>query len=403
MYDKQKSQALLKTIHDLAKQRGIELPPLDPLPEQQPVYERFLRLNGFNPDQVDRVIEMERLPEEKRAAIHAMLMQALINQSKMSNDELKGILYMVQMIFSEHRASGLVRTIATPLIKIAKKKVSTFGQPFSLGVFPMRWFNGAANVFESTPICLIAHGCFDLIEAFVTLFLANQKDAEYAVLNTRQALEHYVDTGEAKKPEYALGQGLVDFGSTFGSALVTSAEQFLIGHELGHIALGHLKTGSRAMCPLTIANTTTKKIEMAKPAHFDEHCADIWGMSLLLESASKEKEDELPIACAGASIFMGLALLIETVASFRKKEIEDTHPPAAERLYLIDLALELTGNHEKAFVARRFREFTESVGTKYPGFEMPPMLSRPLNKTAASVFEHLGFDLSKAPYITNFQ
>ena len=414
MYDKQNSQELLKGIRELAKQRGIELPSLDPLPEQQPIYEQFLRARGFNPDQVDRVIEMERLPEEKRAMIHATLLQAIVNQDKIANDELKGILLMVQMIFSEQRATGLVRTIAAPLIEISKRKNLTFSQPFSLGVFPMRWFNGSAVIFESIPICLIAHGSFDLIEVFVTLFLASRKNKDYAVLNMQEALEHYVQTGEVKKPEYELGQGLVDFGSTFGSALITSAEQFLIGHELGHVALGHLKTGSRAMCPLTLeraakwdekpgtANTPANKIEVIRPGQFDEHCADVWSVSTLLECFSKGTEEALPIACAGACIFMGLALLYETVALFRKQEIEDTHPPAAERLYLIDLALELTGNHEKAFLARRFREFVEMVGAKYPAFEMPPMLSRPLNRTAASVFEHLGFDLSNAPYITNF-
>ena len=82
------TEELLKSIKDLAKERGIELPPIDPLPQQQPVYERFLSSNGFNPDQVDRLIEMERLPEQYQTDIYFVLMQAMINIQKMSNDEL---------------------------------------------------------------------------------------------------------------------------------------------------------------------------------------------------------------------------------------------------------------------------------------------------------------------------
>lgn len=415
MYDKQNFQELLETVRDLAKRRGIELPPLDPHPEQQPIYERFLKANGFDVEKVDRIIEMERLPLDKRGIIHGMLLHALMNQNSMSDNDLKGILLMVVTIFSESRATGLVRTIASPLIEIAKGRDSVFNQPFSLGVFPMRWFNGAAVLFENSPICLVAQGCFDLIEVFVTLFLASRKNENYAVLNMRQALDHYVQTGNTRKPEHGLAEGLVDFGSTFGSALITSAEQFLIGHELGHIALGHVRTASRAICPVAADQASTpgevpnaakapvSNVEVIKPEHFDEHCADIWGMSALLDSPSKKSADELPIACAGASIFMGLALLIEAVALYKEQEIKDTHPPALERLYLIELALELTGNHENAFLARRFREFVEKVGASFPLFEMPPMLSRPLNKRAAAVFERLGFDLSNAPYITDFQ
>src|SRR5262245_33044644 len=124
MYDQENAATLLGLIQDLAKRRNIQIPPADPNPEQQPLYEKFLRAHGFDPNDVDRVIEMNRIPEEKRSLIHGMIMHALINSEKLSDNELKGILLIVTTIFSESRATGLLRTIAGPIIQAAKQKSS---------------------------------------------------------------------------------------------------------------------------------------------------------------------------------------------------------------------------------------------------------------------------------------
>jgi len=411
MYDKGKVDKLLGLVHEMAKERNIELPPSDPNPEQQPVYERYLRSIGRKPDDIDRVIEIERIPQEQRGMIYGMLLTSLMNAKNQSDSELKQLLFLITTLFSEQRATGFLRTIAAPVVAVAKRKTPALNEAFCLGVSPLKWFNGQSLIFERTPLCLVQSGCFSLIEIFVTLFQASQKDVGYAVSGTWRAIEDYIRTGEVKPAEYGLGQGLVNFGDSLIGVLTTSAEQFVVAHEIGHVALGHTVTALRGLVPIetnraapTAMATSRDKMEIIQPSHFDEHCADIWGVSSQLEAAaSASDEAAVPIACAGSTIFMGLSMLVEFAYRLHGEQLDDTHPSASDRLYLIELALELTGNHENAYVAHRFREFTEQVGRRHPNFEMPSLLSRALNKMAQSVFEHLGFDLSKATYITEFQ
>ena len=405
MYDPKASRRLLELVDELARRRSIDIPPTDPYPEQQEVYERYLRSLLLNPQDVDRVIDSARLPEEKRAEISAMMLQGLLNSDKMPDSELKALLLLVRLQFGEQRASGLVRTIASPLVNAAAAQGFNLSRPFAMGVFSLRWFNAQCDVFEGTPVLLLATGSFDLIEIFTTLLQAHIKKAsDYATSNMRQALQQYVETGDVKKADYGLGQGVVEFSNLTYGAITTSAEQFIVGHEMAHVALGHLGASSRGAAPIAgVQLQTTKSIEAVQPSHFDEYCADAWGFLLSIKAATLSKnENDLPIACAGATIFLGLAMLIEHISKLKNVRIANSHPPASTRLYLTELLLEITGNHEKAFVARRAREFVEEIGKAYAGFEMPPLLARDLNSIAVPVFEHIRIDLSGARYITEF-
>ncbi|HBB86565.1 MAG TPA: hypothetical protein DC047_02995 [Blastocatellia bacterium] len=422
MFNRESSDKLLTLIEELGAKRGINLPPPDPLPEQQHVYEKYVRSMNYDPDSVDRMIEMGRIPEQQRGMIHGMLLNGLIKSDSMSDSDLKALLVLVRMVFSEQRATGLLRTVSAPILRYARAANPAIDRPLSLGVFPLRWFNGQSTLFENTAMCLVATGAFDLIEIFSTLFDARRKDPTYAVQHMRKALDNYVRTGEVASAEYELASGLVDFGdvSRIGVLLTTSAEEFLVSHELGHVALGHIDRASRGAMPLQAkprpANwldrlrgrtpVPEQTITVIQPKHVEEHCADVWALKTVLDvakSSTKEAEEKQAIACGGAAAFLGLALLTEAASRHAGSGMEDSHPPALTRLYIVEVAFELVGQHENAFVARRVREFVEEIGAGYRDFEMPPMLDRSLNKTAACVFEQLGFDLSKAPYITDFQ
>jgi hypothetical protein len=400
---------LLEAIEGMAETRGIVLPPCDPYPEQQAVYERFLKSVGRDHSQVDRILDMGRIPEEKRAAAHGVLLAAILNSSSIGNDELKAILTVARTIFSEQRATSLLRTISAPIYEKARKVPGALSGPLAMGVFPFRWFNGHSTTFEGVSMCLAATGSFDLIETFSTLFAARQKDPGYAVEKLREAIAVYVRSNEVESPKYGLGEGLVDFGNAGGihTLLTTAAEQFLISHELGHVALGHTASAPRGATPtraVGLIGQTPNDAQVIKPEHLDEYCADVWALQAMLSLAKEpEHEEKIPIFCGGAAIFLGLAMLVEAASRAARIDTEDSHPPAINRLYLIELAFELFGHHEDAFVARRVREFVEEVGAKYPGFEMPPMLSRSLNQIAAQVFESFSLDLSNAPYITDFR
>ena len=402
------SASLLEAIEGIAATRGIVLPPCDPYPEQDVAYERFLKSVGRDHSQVDRILDMGRLPEEKRAAAHGMLLAAILKSDSLGNDELRAILTVARTIFSEQRATSLLRTITAPIYEKARRLPGHLREPLAMGVFPFRWFNGHSLPFEGTSICLVATGSFDLIETFTTLFAARQKDPAYAVEKMRHAIAAYVRTNEVESPQYGLAQGLVDFGNvgSLHNILTTAAEQFLISHELGHVALGHTENAPRGAMPtrsVGLMGRAQSDVKVIKPQQLDEHCADIWALQAMLALANeREHADKVPIFCGGAAIFLGLAVLVEAASRAAKIETKDSHPPALNRLYIVELAFELFGHHEDAFVARRVREFVEEVGAKYPGFEMPPMLSRPMNQIAIQAFESLNLDLSNAPYITDF-
>ncbi|MDM0078701.1 hypothetical protein QTH90_30135 [Variovorax sp. J2P1-59] len=400
---------LLEAIEGMAAMRGIVLPPCDPYPDQQVVYERYLKSVGLDHSQVDRILNMGRIPEEKRAAAHGMLLAAVLNSGSISNGELAAILTVARTIFSEQRATSLLRTISAPIYEKARKVPGRLSGPLAMGVFPFRWFNGQSSAFEGTSMCLAATGSFDLIEIFSTLFAARQKDPGYAVEKMREALATYVRTNEVESPKYGLGEGLVDFGNAGGihTLLTTAGEQFLISHEFGHVALGHTVSSPRGAMPtraVGLLSQTPNDVQVIRPEQLDEYCADVWALQAMLALAEEpEYEEKIPIFCGGAAVFLGLAVLVEAASRAARIDTKDSHPPASNRLYLIELAFELFGHHENAFVARRVREFVDEVGAEYPGFEMPPMLSRPLNQIAAQVFEKLNLDLSHAPYITDFR
>lgn len=413
-FDREKAKALLKHVESLALSRGLKLPPPDPYPDQQVLYERYLRSMGIEPGTVDIVLDLGRIPKEKHPEIHGMILSMLTNVDSMPQDELRTFLLMVRTIFSEQRASELIRTLTSPIFESARGDVPLLRRPLAMGVFPFAWFNGHSTLFEGSPICLLATGSFDLIEIFTTLFMANMKDPIYAVDNLREHIDHYVRASKVKKPEYGLGANLVDFGdySGVGTRLTTSAEQFLMSHELAHVALGHVDRSPRAALPILnpaqVRDRTVRPIPSAisviNPGHIDEHCADVWALTAMLKIMEDPKhKEEAPLLCGGAAVFLGIAMLVEAAAQQAGLPIPDSHPPAHSRLYIIELAFELLGQHENAFVARRVSEFVAEVGRAYDSFEMPPMLDRSQNKVAAEVFRLLGVDLSEAPYITDFQ
>lgn len=378
---------------------------------------------GLDLDSVDRILDMGRIPEQQRGMIHGMILNALMNSDSMSDNDLKALLVLVRMVFSEQRATGLLRTISAPLLSHARAACPANERPLSVGVFPLRWFNGQSALFENTAMCLVATGAFDLIEIFGVLFEASRKDTAYAVEHMRKALDNYVHTGEVASAEYGMARGIVDFGKVvnIGTLLTTSAEQFLVSHELGHLALGHIDRAPRGAMAMRskprplrwidrLRRRTTpgpeKTITVIQPQHIDEHCADVWALKTVLDvakSPTKKAKENQAFACGGAAAFLGLALLTEAASLHAGIDMEDSHPPALTRLYIIEVAFELVGQHENAYIARRVREFVAEIGAGYSNFTMPPMLDRSLNKTAASVFEQLGFDLSSAPYITDFQ
>lgn len=412
------SDKLTPMLHELAAKHHVKIPDLGGPPQQRATYEAYVRELGKEPDEVDPMIDLLRMPPEKRAEAHARLLLALMNAETLDPGELQGIITTAIVMIGEHRASLLVQKLTEELVKYCRKQGMRLPELAS-GVFPMSWFNAQCAMYQDAPIVLLSNGCMSLLEIAVILFFASRKDMSYARRSLRAAVMSYVNSGgSVTPPDYDLGHGVVDFSSSLMHSLTNAAEQFVIAHELGHIVLGHLESKTMHAAPLALHKRTAwqrltrlarpdlrvETIAVAEKNHFQEHQADLWGYRVMLRLAKAEQESEstVPIATASAGIFLGINMLVEAASRERGIPITDTHPDGAKRLYMVQLLTELEGCHEQGFVARRFYEFLEEVGKDFPTFEMPPYLSRELNHAAIPVMNSLQIDLSNARFIREF-
>jgi hypothetical protein len=212
---------------------------------------------------------------------------------------------------------------------------------------------------------------------------------------------------------------------------VTSAEEFVIAHDYGHITNKHvapttgessglhfrinsLRIGqprrqkspehaskgklltrlfggqSRNVTPI-IATAAGKSLEVIAKEKHQEYEADIWATHALVRRAQKKGSDALPVACAGPVISLGLALLIEEYMKDKGLPLNDTHPPAADRLYMVDALYELLGVRDQAYVGRRFLELVGDYAQKMFHRQVAvPLLDRELNRSFELALNNVG-------------
>ena len=214
------------------------------------------------------------------------------------------------------------------------------------------------------------------------------------------AIDDYVLAGQRAEPLDSSTRG-IDFSSGVVPAVVNAFEEYMVAHEIGHLVLGHADEPRKRQHSPQIG----APLEVVDKSHFQEFQADMWACKALIDTAPKRKQSDsdLPLAVAGVSLGLGVALLIEASAQKHSVPLGAGHPPATERLYMVEVAYELFGAQEEAYIARRFRELLEEiVSQKYPDAELPPMLARDLNQKLAQVLDSLGIDYSQAKYITDF-
>jgi hypothetical protein len=123
--------------------------------------------------------------------------------------------------------------------------------------------------------------------------------------------------------------------------LVTSAELFVLGHEYGHIILGHLGTSK----PRAAALGGSEVREL--PFGWDEeYAADIKGLELMIE-AMRGFRFYVPLSVLGPGLFLAAEDMLERVkkglhdGSFDLGVPEETrsHPPAFVRLLALEESL----------------------------------------------------------------
>ncbi|WP_432097338.1 hypothetical protein [Streptomyces sp. bgisy100] len=164
------------------------------------------------------------------------------------------------------------------------------------------------------------------------------RDAPEALQRFREVVLAYVLRGSpGAAPQYFVPPELNPLASTLRNGL----ELFVLGHEYGHVADGHLADGTAAR---RLLGTAGPAVSEATWSWEKEFIADLIGWSLSV-SAMVEKRHDVALSHAGVELFFSayevlnraLSLLIrgeDTVGT------ATTHPPASDRRKLLRMNLQ---------------------------------------------------------------
>jgi hypothetical protein len=209
--------------------------------------------------------------------------------------------------------------------------------PCGIGVFPT--FSCNAQVWTKAgqfPVILIDQGMLDLINYCAFVIISNS-DPHYQVSLVGNAVDRYVRYREMpdQKDFESVDLGPNSWGRYPAELFGTATVRFVIGHELGHIVLGHL--GSASSMPLH--PTQGKSLEVALKSDGDEFEADAWAISILLHHAEIFRSDrhdteEMRFLMAVGGSCLGLSLIgaIEVARLHHQIEVGRGHPKANLRV-----------------------------------------------------------------------
>jgi len=395
MSNPESSDALAKALDQLARSKGVELPNIPSSPGRV-AYLRFLSDRGYREDELLPVIRQDRVTAEMKASLFPALMQAT-----QSNDPkfIKMVIWMAHnSLVGRDNTNLIINELATALTKDLAKADITI-PPFYAGVFPTDSYNAQCTLVNGQNIVLIDTGCMEMAETLVICFLSKVSTSE-KIKQISLAIDNYVLRGD-RADAFNLNTLGVDFGSLLPGHMTNCFEEYIIAHELGHLALGHA-TDQRVRHHSPRIGLT---LEVVDKSEFQEFEADVWACRALLTNArNRQRSDsDVALAVAGLSLGLGVGLLVEASAAKHGISLSAGHPPSHERLYMMEVAYELFGVHEDAYIGRRVHELVEEIiRSEYPSARMAPFLDRDLNRKMLGVLDSLKVDYSRAPYITDF-
>lgn len=386
---------LAKALGELLRSKGIELPNIPDTPGRR-AYLSFLTAQGYSEEELLPVIQREKVTPEMRGALLVALMQAA-----QSNDPkfVTAVVWMAQnTIIGRDNTNLIVHGLAAALtadLKKAKISVPTF----YAGVFPTDSYNAQCKIFNGERLVFLDTGCMEMAETIVMSFLSKAQTTQ-KIAEISSAIDRYVLHGQRADSSKVNSEG-VNFDGGLVSALVNSFEEYMLAHELGHLALGHAE--DRGIRHLKSKNGSP--LDVVEKSEFQEFQADVWACRALIHvTRTRNRTDsDLALAVGGLAMGLGVGLLVEASAQKHGIPLPPGHPPARERLYMLEVAFELFGAHKDAYIGRRFHELLEAVvAQRYPATELPPMLDRSLNQKMLPVLDSLKIDYSKASYIRDF-
>lgn len=381
-----------KKLPDFLDKLGIELPKQHGTEEEKKIYQSFLNDYGLSEEEVDPIINNEKIPAEAHGLLLSSFIQALKNDNKKL---LTQIIDMMSTIILKTNTNQLIGRIVYKLLADLDNQKNKIPNFFA-GVFPTNSINAQCNIHQNLPLVLIDTGCIEMVGAAMTTFVSKRNETEKAEVLI-QILEEYFVEGNCPNIEVA-NHHSIDWGSQVISAFSNSIEEFIIMHEIGHISLGHISNEATQALP----GKNGQEIIVQRKDHFQEYQADIWALLKLVERARENQDSEfaLDMSCSGVLIFLCIGLMIEAIAESRGIQINDSHPPIENRLYVAEVTLEVLGVGKHQGYARTFKRLVREICVlEEVSNKMPPMLDRELNQIAVVTYQSLGISYEHMPSI----
>jgi hypothetical protein len=310
---------------------------LDGLPGRAQ-YLAYLKEKELAEDAVLGIIP--ELDEERRRKVNQVLMTALEGgHEKLVRSYESAAAANTNVLLAEINRRLIVRFAAHD-IKVP--------QGVYAGVFPFNSFSACMERHGSQPLVLVNTGACELLEGAVVPFSSIKPDsARKQAQILAKFVRQYCEARSLPK-----GDQFSDFEAwgdrtRLSVDLLTAAEEFVVAHEYGHLACGHLDNWA--------ARTLDQEYE-----------ADLWALDVLVASASDNKSaEELSVICAGPLVLLSLLALVE---KYQEKLglLDKSHPLATFRYTEIRQALAKAGLNRHAELGAAFHDFCAIVAQEVP-------------------------------------
>ncbi len=260
------------------------------------------------------------------------------------------------------------------------------------GVFPMTSFNAQCVARSGGFLILLETGCMEVLEAFVGQLANTKKPHVRKVEFLCRVVSAYCDRDEIPQHEKEPGENI-----WLGGHFLNATEEFMIAHEYGHIVNQHVATDGAVR---NIVSTRVADLTVLERNHAQEFEADLWAAHVFLRHAQKLRNEEAAIVCAGPVFFLAVSLLIDAYRDERQ-QVSSTHPPAPDRIHVVQCLQELLGFHELNYLSRRMLELVGDCAAELVGDRpIVPIFSRELGAAFAAAVKNLRLGIDVPRWIT---
>lgn len=382
----------LTLLDNLLEENGIELPSI-PENQEREAYLDFLSLSGYKEEELLPVIDRQKLTGEMYGATITGLLSAI--QSKDKN------LLKATAWIAKNTITGIDNTNLIIYELMHKLQNELINSGISIptcyaGVFPTDSCNAQARVHNGSSLILIDTGYMEMIEGVVTCLFSEEHDNTKAT-ELNSVVEKYVIDRQRPSAISFSTKG-VDWGGGIVPIVVNSVEEFILSHEIAHLVLGHVSENSTTF----MSPRFSDKIEVCEKDANQEFSADLWASKHLVEriKLGSDKDEKIMLAIGGATIALGVGLLVESSKKKAGLLPDATHPPAFERMYMLEILWEILGVVNLSGIAKKFKELlSRCIDNYYPGADMPPFLDRELNRKLVPVLDALKIKYDQVEFL----